>query len=92
MADSSQSFRILVVDQFSGMSPYWLKNNPCQFEALVAEVLGQASVDPKKFGFRAPYVATVTEESYRPEMATTSFRAKADGMAEVWKSRWDSSG
>ncbi len=76
--------RVLLVGQFSGISPYELQQHPIRFEALVAEALAEPS------GYRKPQVLDV-EEGYRPPFATTVLRAGADGQAEVWKYYWDSS-
>lgn len=77
--------KILLVDQFSGLTPRWLQQHPTTFEALCKELV---QMPP---GWREAQVLDV-EESYCPPMATSTFRAGADGMAEVWKCRWDTSG
>ncbi len=80
--------RILVVDQFCGLSPYWLQQHPTNFEQLAKEVLSERVAS---IGRKTPQLLEV-DESYSPPWCTTIFRADADGMAEVWKYRWDSSG
>ena len=85
-------FKILVVDQFSGLTPYWLQKNPTPFAELVSDenLAAMAAVTPK-FGTK-PHVLE-TDESWSPEMCQTSVRANPEtGLAEVWKCRWDSSG
>lgn len=85
--------KVLIVDQFD-MNPYWLQQNPTKFEALHEALL--ASYDAVKAKYphtlsRRPVVQEVAE-GYSPEMCTTILREGVDGLAEVWKYRWDSSG
>lgn len=79
-------FKVLIVDQFSSFSPYWLQQNGQSFEELCKTVL-----ESKQWTYREPVILEV-EESFTPPFATTTFRAAPDGKAEVWKYRWDSSG
>ena len=81
--------KVLVIDQFSGISPYKLQNSPpIPFDSLVSAVFERHESTPY---YRKPEILEVNED-YNPPFATTVLRANADGNAEVWKYRWDSSG
>lgn len=92
--------KILLVDQFSGITPYELSRRPMTFEELIALV--QKNWDQRAEELMAQYGAGAwlgqapevldVDEKYQPPFATTTFRAGDDGMAEVWRYRWDSSG
>lgn len=77
------TFVVLIVDQFSG----WNKTPepPVPFEVFVQYVM------MTKTGWKDPEVREV-DEKFVPPSCTTTFRADANGFAEVWKRRWDSSG
>lgn len=81
--------RVLVMDQFVGPSPVDLQQHPLRFDELVREALDYNA--ELKHAWNKSKVLEV-EDDYKPEWATTVYRADADGMAEVWKHRWDSSG
>lgn len=81
--------KVLIVDQFSGISPYSLQQHPIKFDDLVTEILA-LPYNPRSFHFK-PEVCDV-DDSFVPKMCTTVIRANADGYAEAWKYRWDSSG
>jgi hypothetical protein len=85
-ASNDSKFKVLIVDQFSGVSPYYLQKNPMRFDELVTEIL-ESNARP----WRQPRVEEVSND-FQPPMCTTVVRADKDGMAEVWKYRWDSSG
>lgn len=74
--------RYLIVDQFSLLSPRWLEQHPCAFDALV-EI---AEAQPLPATYIRPRVATAVDE---PEWRTTIFRERADGMAEFWRCKWE---
>lgn len=81
--------KVLVVDQFCGLSPYQLqKSPPVPFDSLIAAMFEQHESRP---WFHKPQVLEV-DDDYTPPFATTVLRANQDGNAEVWKYRWDSSG
>lgn len=87
-AVSPPLIRVLIVDQFSGLGPLALAHShPLQFEDLVTQMLSAAA---PAYG-PAPRVDYVPED-YRPALCTTIIRAGSNGLAEVWKYRWDSSG
>lgn len=84
--------RVLILDQFCGVTPYRLQQMPTQFDALVAEVVEYESKRPAAaFMYNAPRVVDVSED-FMPPWATTVVAADEDGRAFVWKHRWDSSG
>lgn len=78
--------RVLVLDQFSTPSPYQLQHHPRRFSDLVAEKLAE----PRQFN--PARVEDVDPVTFKPEMCTTVIREGADGVAEIWMTRWDSSG
>lgn len=85
----AESFKVLIVDQFDGITPYSLQKNPIQFDDLVEEVINHPN--KPKVPWRQPEVRIVGED-FQPEMCTTIIRADAAGMAVAWRYRWDSSG
>lgn len=90
--------KVLICDQFHGPLPYQLRANPIQFDALVEELDADYARRDKQSremcGMPAMYRHQVVEvaEDYKPRMATTVIAANAEGFAEVWKAKWDSSG
>lgn len=79
--------KILLVDQFSGPSPYQVQQaGPISFETFCADALAAPCST-----WRKPKVLEV-EESYDPPDCTTTWRADEAGNAVPWKCRWDSSG
>lgn len=88
MPVDKRKFKVLVVDQFSGLTPYWLSQNSTQFEALCASVMSETTAHG---AFNPPKVLEV-DETFRTPFTTTCFRADVDGNAEIWQYRWDSSG
>jgi len=81
--------KVLVTDQFCGLSPYWLSQNPMTFEDLCAEMLAQ----PKpKHDFRPTHIAVVDLKTYRAQHCTTVWAADEHGMAKAIITNWDSSG
>lgn len=78
--------KILVIDQFSGITPYELQQRPRMFDELVAEELA------KPRHIHPAQVLEVEPDNFQPEWATTVIRADDSGMAVVWMTRWDSSG
>lgn len=84
--------KILIVDQFSGISPHFVQKNGWSFDALCEAALAPENaraVNPS-MGVKAEVLDV--EENYMPPFCTTTFREGADGKVEVWKYRWDSSG
>jgi len=77
--------RVLIVDQFSGVSPYALAKTPVLFEELAAEAIAAGHPWTK------PEVKDVPDD-FVPRMATTLVAADANGYAYVWRARWDTSG
>lgn len=86
---AKRTVRVLIVDQFFGVNPYQLQKHPKTFDALVTECLNQ--LYPQSISYHKPEVKDVPED-FRPEYGTTVLRAGANGMAELWKYNWDSSG
>jgi hypothetical protein len=80
--------RVLIVDQFAGISPYELSQQPMPFEDLIAHVERDEQAHPP---FHPARVLEV-DESFEPEWATTVFAADEHGRAFCWKYSWDSSG
>lgn len=78
--------RVLILDQFTGPSPYELQARPRLFEDVVAEQMALAHP------WKRPRLEDVDPEAFTLEMCTTVLRAREDGYAEVWRARWDSSG
>jgi hypothetical protein len=85
---SEKTFKILIVDQFASVpSPYQLQQRPMPFDDLCK--LALAARQPS-YGHKAE--VKEVDDSFSPPMCTTTFRADPEGIAEVWKYRWDSSG
>ena len=86
--------KVLIVDQFCGLTPYYLQKNPTPFDTVVKDAL-QGHIDfLEKYPYsltRAPELTEV-EDTFYPEMCTTVIREGKDGLAEVWLYKWDSSG
>lgn len=81
--------KVLIVDQFSGVSPYYLKQDPQKFDDLCKRVL---NAEPSKiFLHRKPELKEV-DDNFQPPFATTVLRADKNGNAEVWRANWDTSG
>ncbi len=80
---------IIVFDQFGSINPAGLQRSPIQFNDLLQHV--QDDPDGTQWGVRRPTILGVTEE-YSAPWATTIVREGEGGRAEVWKTRWDSSG
>jgi hypothetical protein len=81
--------RLLVVDQFSGLSPYWLSQNPSKFDELAAEMIGQNTPQT----WRPAKVIEVEDvKTHRAEHCTTVFYEDENGMAKHLCHNWDSSG
>lgn len=83
----AETFTVLVVDQFSNITPYSLQKHPRIFDDLVKEIIAT----PHHF-LTKPRLLEVSEDWTPPYIGLTSIRADKDGRAEVWKCRWDSSG
>lgn len=84
---ATASRRVLVVDQFCGVSPYWLQKSRVQFEDLVREALLEQWGAP----WRRPEVLEVAE-TWSPPWCTTAVVEGEGGVAVAWKWNWDSSG
>ena len=80
--------KILVTDQFCGLSPYELQQRPVNFEHLCTEMLAQ--VRPQH-DFRPTHVAVVDLKTYRAQHCTTVWTADENGMAKAIIMNWDSS-
>jgi hypothetical protein len=81
--------RVLIVDQFAGISPYELSQQPMPFDDLIAQVERDEQAHPP---FRPARVLEVDEATFQPEWCTTVFAADEAGRAFVLCSNWDSSG
>lgn len=85
-------FKVLVLDQFANLSPYALSHSaPIPFEELCTMAL-RGEFTRSNFAIRQQPEIRYVDETFRPEFATTTFRAREDGSAEIWLYRWDSSG
>lgn len=82
--------RCLVVDQFSGITPYWLQQEKPTFEALCADVMKAVS-EGRHLGFRTPTIEDLPLD-YHPNWGETVLAEGEDGRAVIWKCKWDSSG
>ena len=80
--------RVLIVDQFSGITPIWLRENRPSFQ----ELCDSAETDPGRFGRLRTPVVTDVREDFHPDWSTTVLREGPDGKAVIWKVKWDSSG
>lgn len=78
-------FKVLIVDQFSSITPYSLQEHHVPFDALAEQVIAEY----KPSSFRKPEIREVTDD-FVPELCTTVIRANAEGVAECWKYHWDS--
>jgi hypothetical protein len=83
-----KTFCVVILDQFSGYTPYYFQKNPMRFEDLEAD----AREDPMFFGTYRPAVIGYVTEAFTPEWCTTVYRADRDGMVELFRCSWDSSG
>jgi hypothetical protein len=81
--------RVLIVDQFSGPSPYELHLHPITFDDLIAKVQRDEAEHRPSHPSR---VVEVDEETFSPQWCTTAFCADPDGWAITWRMNWDSSG
>jgi hypothetical protein len=80
--------KVIILDQFTGPSPYGLSITPMKFAELEERVtLGEFNT---QWGVR-PRVTEVPED-YRPEMCETVYAENEDGNAYAWRYNWDSSG
>ena len=71
--------RVLIVDQFGGPSPYSLQVHPVHFEDLIRDVVAAELAD--------------VPDDFTPRRGTMLIRAHpTSGLAEVWKSKIDSTG
>lgn len=71
---------IIVLDQFTGPTPYALDRYKPTWEEFMA------AVDAGKYG-----CPTITDESHKMWRGTTAY-VERDGRVAVWKACWDSSG
>ena len=80
--------KVIILDQFTGPSPYALSVHPMKFTDLEeCLALGQF---PASYGVQ-PRLADVPED-YRPAMCETVYAEDEDGNAYAWRYNWDSSG
>lgn len=83
--------RILLLDQFSGITPYSLQQNPEQFDDLVRRVMSPAEAQSWT-AFTRPLLIDRADDDFYLPMGTTAIEADANGRAQVWRTHWDSSG
>ena len=81
--------QIAITHQFAGPSPYSLQQHPMPFSDLVALV----EMGGLTFSYhRGRIVETDDPDGVDLRMTETAYRADADGDAEAFRYRWDSSG
>jgi hypothetical protein len=86
----AKTFQVLLVDQFAPCpTPYELSQRPMRFDDLVKRMM---EMPPTRYIGGNPTQVLEVDDTYRPPMCSTVFRASEDGNVEVWKYRWDSSG
>jgi len=80
--------KVIILDQFTGPSPYTLSIEPMKFTEL-EEYL---SLGWFKAGYGVtPRVADVPDD-YHPAVCETVYAENEDGNAYAWRYNWDSSG
>ena len=79
--------KVLIVDQFSGVSPYDLQRHPVKFDDICREIL---SAKPPSYGQKASLEEV--PDDYEPRFCTTVIAADENGNAYAWRYNWDSSG
>lgn len=82
--------KVLIVDQFSNITPYSLQQNPVRFDDLIEQEINKPISTP--FALCRKAELREVAEDFKPEMCTTVIRANERGMAEAWRYRWDTSG
>lgn len=83
---SPVTFKVLILDQFSGVTPYWLDEHRQSFDELCTMTVRSDFYNGLG---RKPLVKEV-DATFRTSYGTTCLRAAVDGTAEVWQYRWDS--
>jgi hypothetical protein len=81
--------KVLIVDQFSGPTPYQLQQNPMPFDELCAEML---AVESLRYGYKTEVREIGDPATMQVPRCTTVWHADEKGMAQVLCYRWDTSG
>jgi hypothetical protein len=81
--------KVLIVDQFFGPSPFYVMQKRPTLDELVA--ISESMVMKAVPLVRKPVVKDVPDD-FSPDMCTTVYAADKDGIAFMWKYRWDSNG
>lgn len=80
--------KLLIVDQFSGVTPYWVQQQKISFDDLVRFCLST-----NIGGYKLPEVREMSPTEladWKPSRGSTVFCADEHGMAVVHRLRWDS--
>ncbi len=78
--------KVIILDQFTGPSPYALSIKPMKFTELAELYNGLGA----SYGV-TPRVCEVPDD-YRPALCETVYAEDASGNAYAWRYNWDSSG
>jgi hypothetical protein len=81
--------KVLIVDQFSGPTPYQLQQNPMRFDELCEEML---AAEGMRYGYKTEVREVRDVASMVVPRCTTVWHADAQGMAAMLTCRWDTSG
>lgn len=80
--------KVIIIDQFTGPSPYQLQQQPMRFCELRERLsLGQYAA---RYGVVPREVEVAA--NYRPALCETIYTEDASGNVAVWRYNWDSSG
>ena len=80
--------KVIIIDQFTGPSPYQLQQTPMPYRELQERLeLGQYVA---RYGVKPREVEV--PETYRPAMCETVYTEGPQGEVQVWRYNWDSSG
>ena len=82
--------KVLIVDQFSGVTPYYLQQNPTPFDDLCEELLEHEKKSPNRWN--PTRVEEVDGNTFVPPRCTSVFAATDEGLAYLFKWNWDTSG
>jgi hypothetical protein len=81
--------QVLLLDQFSGVTPFSLQENPTKFDDLV-----KLTTTPSErwWGYKTPQLHEHVADDFELPMASTAIISDDNGYARVWRARWDTSG
>lgn len=86
-AANKDKVEAVVVDQFSGPTPYTLQKQPIKWEQFIKDV---KDGEYDRYNGRAAEIIHA-DKSYRPAWGTTVYKKDPNGNVQVWLSNWDSS-